>query len=194
MARPSGPRSAHPLREGGSGERWHPSRACGMPPLCRDDGAGVCQPAPPHTRPGNGSHAVPVAAGAVALADGVTVSLSACGMNVHHRCQTKVANLCGINQKLMAEALAMIESTQQVGTPKATRPLDSNSARTTDCSLLCSSRRGVDVEHLAVPCHLQAHVSPLRDIDGMPLHRMDLYKILHFLWNEQRQKQIRSLK
>uniref|UniRef100_A0A452QI12 protein kinase C n=1 Tax=Ursus americanus TaxID=9643 RepID=A0A452QI12_URSAM len=29
----------------------------------------------------------------------------ACGMNVHHRCQTKVANLCGINQKLMAEAL-----------------------------------------------------------------------------------------
>ncbi|KAH0518009.1 Protein kinase C theta type [Microtus ochrogaster] len=39
--------------------------------------------------------------------------LIACGMNVHHRCQTKVANLCGINQKLMAEALAMIESTQQ---------------------------------------------------------------------------------
>nr|XP_058913461.1 protein kinase C theta type isoform X6 [Kogia breviceps] len=37
----------------------------------------------------------------------------ACGMNVHHRCQRKVANLCGINQKLMAEALAMIESTQQ---------------------------------------------------------------------------------
>ncbi|XP_023381478.1 protein kinase C theta type-like [Pteropus vampyrus] len=40
-------------------------------------------------------------------------SPKACGMNVHHRCQTKVANLCGINQKLMAEALAMIESTQQ---------------------------------------------------------------------------------
>uniref|UniRef100_A0A673IH32 Protein kinase C n=1 Tax=Sinocyclocheilus rhinocerous TaxID=307959 RepID=A0A673IH32_9TELE len=38
-----------------------------------------------------------------------------CGMNVHHKCQRKVANLCGINQKLMAEALAMIESTQQVG-------------------------------------------------------------------------------
>ncbi|KAM4748442.1 protein kinase C theta type [Rhinophrynus dorsalis] len=36
-----------------------------------------------------------------------------CGMNVHHRCQMKVANLCGINQKLMAEALAMIENTQQ---------------------------------------------------------------------------------
>uniref|UniRef100_A0A8C2H5Y7 Protein kinase C n=1 Tax=Cyprinus carpio TaxID=7962 RepID=A0A8C2H5Y7_CYPCA len=38
-----------------------------------------------------------------------------CGMNVHHKCQRKVANLCGVNQKLMAEALAMIESTQQVG-------------------------------------------------------------------------------
>ncbi|KAK2892629.1 hypothetical protein QQF64_035616 [Cirrhinus molitorella] len=36
-----------------------------------------------------------------------------CGMNVHHKCQRKVANLCGVNQKLMAEALAMIESTQQ---------------------------------------------------------------------------------
>lgn len=42
--------------------------------------------------------------------------LSACDMNVHHKCQTKVANLCGVNQKLMAEALAMIESTQQVCT------------------------------------------------------------------------------
>ncbi|MBN3302832.1 KPCT kinase, partial [Amia calva] len=37
-----------------------------------------------------------------------------CGMNVHHKCQKKVANLCGVNQKLMAEALAMIESAQQV--------------------------------------------------------------------------------
>ncbi|XP_077196431.1 protein kinase C theta type isoform X4 [Paroedura picta] len=37
----------------------------------------------------------------------------ACAMNVHHKCQSKVANLCGVNQKLMAEALALIESTQQ---------------------------------------------------------------------------------
>uniref|UniRef100_A0A8K9UQR9 Protein kinase C n=1 Tax=Oncorhynchus mykiss TaxID=8022 RepID=A0A8K9UQR9_ONCMY len=36
-----------------------------------------------------------------------------CGMNVHHKCQKKVANLCGVNQKLMAEALAMIETKQQ---------------------------------------------------------------------------------
>uniref|UniRef100_A0A8C4GKK9 Protein kinase C n=1 Tax=Dicentrarchus labrax TaxID=13489 RepID=A0A8C4GKK9_DICLA len=33
-----------------------------------------------------------------------------CSMNVHHKCQKKVANLCGVNQKLMAEALAVIES------------------------------------------------------------------------------------
>uniref|UniRef100_A0A665VLJ7 Protein kinase C n=1 Tax=Echeneis naucrates TaxID=173247 RepID=A0A665VLJ7_ECHNA len=37
-----------------------------------------------------------------------------CGMNVHHKCQKKVANLCGVNQKLMAEALAIIGSKQQV--------------------------------------------------------------------------------
>uniref|UniRef100_A0A8D3BL20 Protein kinase C n=1 Tax=Scophthalmus maximus TaxID=52904 RepID=A0A8D3BL20_SCOMX len=35
-----------------------------------------------------------------------------CCMNVHHKCQGKVANLCGVNQKLMAEALANIESKQ----------------------------------------------------------------------------------
>ncbi|XP_058417119.1 protein kinase C delta type isoform X1 [Diceros bicornis minor] len=31
-----------------------------------------------------------------------------CGMNVHHKCQRKVANLCGINQKLLAEALNQV--------------------------------------------------------------------------------------
>uniref|UniRef100_A0A665VNF3 Protein kinase C n=1 Tax=Echeneis naucrates TaxID=173247 RepID=A0A665VNF3_ECHNA len=41
-----------------------------------------------------------------------------CGMNVHHKCQKKVANLCGVNQKLMAEALAIIGSKQQA---KSTR-------------------------------------------------------------------------
>lgn len=35
-------------------------------------------------------------------------------MNVHHKCQKKVANLCGVNQKLMAEALAIIDNKQQV--------------------------------------------------------------------------------
>ncbi|KAG7477981.1 hypothetical protein MATL_G00075560 [Megalops atlanticus] len=38
-----------------------------------------------------------------------------CGMNVHHKCQTKVGNLCGINQKLLAEALTQVsqKSTQR---------------------------------------------------------------------------------
>lgn len=31
-----------------------------------------------------------------------------CGMNVHSNCQKKVANLCGINQKLLAEALRQV--------------------------------------------------------------------------------------
>nr|XP_046240490.1 protein kinase C, delta b isoform X2 [Scatophagus argus] len=31
-----------------------------------------------------------------------------CGMNVHSYCQGKVANLCGINQKLLAEALSQV--------------------------------------------------------------------------------------
>ena len=35
-------------------------------------------------------------------------------MNVHHKCQDKVANLCGINQKLLAEALTQVS---QVGHP-----------------------------------------------------------------------------
>uniref|UniRef100_A0A673ZJU2 Protein kinase C n=1 Tax=Salmo trutta TaxID=8032 RepID=A0A673ZJU2_SALTR len=42
-----------------------------------------------------------------------------CAMNVHHKCQDKVANLCGINQKLLAEALNQVsqvsESTELCG-------------------------------------------------------------------------------
>ncbi|XP_051911868.1 protein kinase C theta type [Hippocampus zosterae] len=42
-----------------------------------------------------------------------------CDMNVHHKCRRKVANLCGVNQKLMAEALAGIESRQRLGAGNA---------------------------------------------------------------------------
>uniref|UniRef100_A0A8C4HWT2 Protein kinase C n=1 Tax=Dicentrarchus labrax TaxID=13489 RepID=A0A8C4HWT2_DICLA len=42
-----------------------------------------------------------------------------CGMNVHSYCQAKVANLCGINQKLLAEALSQIS---QVGTVTLSAP------------------------------------------------------------------------
>ncbi|XP_076854720.1 protein kinase C delta type-like [Brachyhypopomus gauderio] len=49
---------------------------------------------------------------------------SDCGTNVHHKCQTKVANLCDINQKLLAEAFTQVSqkstkrpdaNTQEVG-------------------------------------------------------------------------------
>ncbi|XP_053159120.1 protein kinase C delta type isoform X2 [Hemicordylus capensis] len=43
-----------------------------------------------------------------------------CGMNVHHKCQKKVANLCGINQKLLAEALNQVSQ-------KSTRKSESGS-------------------------------------------------------------------
>jgi hypothetical protein len=34
-------------------------------------------------------------------------------MNVHHKCQDKVANLCGINQKLLAEALTQVSQVSE---------------------------------------------------------------------------------
>ncbi|XP_069499657.1 protein kinase C delta type isoform X2 [Ambystoma mexicanum] len=43
-----------------------------------------------------------------------------CLMNVHHKCQKKVANLCGINQKLLAEALNQVSM-------KSSRKSDSGS-------------------------------------------------------------------
>uniref|UniRef100_A0A8C2KAW3 Protein kinase C n=1 Tax=Cyprinus carpio TaxID=7962 RepID=A0A8C2KAW3_CYPCA len=49
-----------------------------------------------------------------------------CSMNVHHKCQTKVANLCGINQKLLAEALT------QVSTKSTKRPESNSQSNTQD--------------------------------------------------------------
>ncbi|XP_046308871.1 protein kinase C delta type isoform X4 [Marmota monax] len=43
-----------------------------------------------------------------------------CGMNVHHKCREKVANLCGINQKLLAEALNQVSQ-------RSSKKLDSES-------------------------------------------------------------------
>ncbi|XP_036415163.1 protein kinase C, delta b isoform X1 [Colossoma macropomum] len=43
-----------------------------------------------------------------------------CGMNVHHKCQTKVANLCGINQKLLAEALTQVSLKSSTRRPDPT--------------------------------------------------------------------------
>uniref|UniRef100_A0A672YV75 Protein kinase C n=1 Tax=Sphaeramia orbicularis TaxID=375764 RepID=A0A672YV75_9TELE len=47
-----------------------------------------------------------------------------CAMNVHHKCQDKVANLCGINQKLLAEALTQVGPvSSQTVTHCLTQPL-----------------------------------------------------------------------
>ncbi|KAJ8370548.1 hypothetical protein SKAU_G00105760 [Synaphobranchus kaupii] len=54
-----------------------------------------------------------------------------CAMNVHHKCQTKVANLCGINQKLLAEALTQVSQKHSVST-KSTRQSDSSLS---DCGI-----------------------------------------------------------
>uniref|UniRef100_A0AAY4EII9 Protein kinase C n=1 Tax=Denticeps clupeoides TaxID=299321 RepID=A0AAY4EII9_9TELE len=46
-----------------------------------------------------------------------------CGMNVHHKCQKKVANLCGVNQKLMAEALARSSKENEIIGREGPEPL-----------------------------------------------------------------------
>ncbi|XP_059394072.1 protein kinase C delta type-like [Carassius carassius] len=43
-----------------------------------------------------------------------------CSMNVHHKCQSKVANLCGINQKLLAEALTQVSLKSSTKRPDPT--------------------------------------------------------------------------
>uniref|UniRef100_A0A8C5Y338 Protein kinase C n=1 Tax=Microcebus murinus TaxID=30608 RepID=A0A8C5Y338_MICMU len=73
----------------------------------------------------------------------------ACGMNVHHRCQTKVANLCGINQKLMAEALAMIESTQQARCLRDTEQIFREGP--VEIGLPCSNKSEVRPPYLPTP-------------------------------------------
>ena len=34
---------------------------------------------------------------------------AACSKNYHHKCKDKLPNLCGINQKLLADALVLAE-------------------------------------------------------------------------------------
>uniref|UniRef100_A0A8K9UNE6 Protein kinase C n=1 Tax=Oncorhynchus mykiss TaxID=8022 RepID=A0A8K9UNE6_ONCMY len=37
-----------------------------------------------------------------------------CSMNIHHKCQKKVGNLCGINQKLLSEALNQVKANEKL--------------------------------------------------------------------------------
>lgn len=39
-----------------------------------------------------------------------------CGMNCHHKCQKHMANLCGVNQKQLSEALFEIKRSNIAGT------------------------------------------------------------------------------
>uniref|UniRef100_A0A673ZNZ3 Protein kinase C n=1 Tax=Salmo trutta TaxID=8032 RepID=A0A673ZNZ3_SALTR len=48
-----------------------------------------------------------------------------CSMNVHHKCQKKVGNLCGINQKLLSEALNQVSQVRS----------ESNKSESTDIGI-----------------------------------------------------------
>ncbi|XP_023661326.1 protein kinase C delta type-like isoform X2 [Paramormyrops kingsleyae] len=78
-----------------------------------------------------------------------------CAMNVHHKCQTKVANLCGINQKLLAEALTQVSQ-------KSTRRSDPNLAN--DCGIYQPFNKppGLDVSDGSQYCKLWDSTTPPR--------------------------------
>uniref|UniRef100_A0A8C5Y276 Protein kinase C n=1 Tax=Microcebus murinus TaxID=30608 RepID=A0A8C5Y276_MICMU len=90
----------------------------------------------------------------------------ACGMNVHHRCQTKVANLCGINQKLMAEALAMIESTQQARCLRDTEQIFREGP--VEIGLPCSNKSEVRPPYLPTPGKRGSRPGPLANVPRGP--------------------------
>ncbi|XP_071016834.1 protein kinase C delta type-like isoform X1 [Oncorhynchus clarkii lewisi] len=51
-----------------------------------------------------------------------------CSMNIHHKCQKKVGNLCGINQKLLSEALNQVSQ-------KSISRSESNKSESTDIGI-----------------------------------------------------------
>ncbi|CAB1314812.1 unnamed protein product [Coregonus sp. 'balchen'] len=51
-----------------------------------------------------------------------------CSMNIHHKCQKKVGNLCGINQKLLSEALNQVSQ-------KSISRSESNNSKSTDTGI-----------------------------------------------------------
>ncbi|XP_071486841.1 protein kinase C delta type-like isoform X1 [Diadema antillarum] len=50
------------------------------------------------------------------------VKCEVCNVNVHHKCKSKVPNLCGVNQKLLSEALTSIEVTRSMKARKVAGP------------------------------------------------------------------------
>uniref|UniRef100_A0A6Q2XGK5 Protein kinase C n=1 Tax=Esox lucius TaxID=8010 RepID=A0A6Q2XGK5_ESOLU len=92
-----------------------------------------------------------------------------CSMNVHHKCQKKVANLCGVNQKLMAEALAVIETKQQVrGSDTPPQPVPEQQGISWDTPVE-KGRPGIDAEPLYAVPRKEPHKFTL---DNFILHKM----------------------
>ncbi|XP_053719287.1 protein kinase C theta type isoform X2 [Synchiropus splendidus] len=99
-----------------------------------------------------------------------------CSMNVHHKCQKKVANLCGVNQKLMAEALAIIGSKRPVSFSCDKRTLGaveftpgSEQEKSTRDSDIISREGPIGIEQAGVvraPSGLQAAPPAIRVPDG----------------------------
>lgn len=72
-------------------------------------------------------------------------------MNVHHKCQDKVANLCGINQKLLAEALTQVS---QVSHRESTPYVSSGSSLQKSYKRNWQTYKRVSVTHFVLFVHL----------------------------------------
>ncbi|XP_041638405.1 protein kinase C delta type-like isoform X2 [Cheilinus undulatus] len=97
-----------------------------------------------------------------------------CGMNVHSYCQKKVANLCGINQKLLAEALSQVSQSSvrksdSAGTPDIGIYQDMKSA-TVDPSAGGDSKAHEDVS--------PAPAAPTSPRVRLSLNQLVLHKVL----------------
>ena len=57
-----------------------------------------------------------------------------CGVNCHRRCKTAMPNLCGVNQKLLAEALLVIKSQKSAARGKicSTNVQETNKIKVSD--------------------------------------------------------------
>ena len=52
------------------------------------------------------------------------VLLSECGTNCHKKCEKKIPNLCGVNQKILAEAIDTVNRVKSVSSRSSTAPQD----------------------------------------------------------------------
>ena len=58
---------------------------------------------------------------------------SVCGLNCHHKCEKKVSNLCGVNQKLLAEALESIRPNRQKPSTPASKSKTADGKNRSKC-------------------------------------------------------------